>query len=241
MQGGWRAVLNSEKAAPSFRTYALMALTVGVIAMVTTAFVLTDASGNNGSSSASTTSSVAGTTTAANPILGIKLVLSVSPVQGQEGTSFEVNATVWNTLSRPNNVTGVNDYNGVQVNPLCNTGPVIFEVLQGYYTVANFTAGTVLGIHGVQNMMCTVPTSALGYYVFQPNGDIFSGPLPQEQGSPKNSTAAITTRSATTADSLVDIYSGGLASPEPFPAGTYTVVAADNWGQLAAIHFTVTG
>jgi hypothetical protein len=233
--------LNSEKAASSFRTYALMALTVGVIAMVTTAFVLTDASGNNGSASSSTTSSVAGTTTAANPSLGIQLVLSVSPGQGQETPSFEVNATVRNTLSRPNNVTGINDYNGVQVNPLCNTGPVTFEVLQGYYTIANFTAGTVLSIHGVQNMMCIVPTSALSYYVFQPNSDVFSGPLQQEQVGPQNSTAAMTTRSATTADSLVDMYLGGLASPEPFPAGTYTVVAADNWGQLAAVHFTVTG
>jgi hypothetical protein len=219
-----------------------MALTVGVIATLTTAFVLTDTSGNTSSSSASTTSSVVGTTTAANPGLGIQLVLSVTPIQGQETTSFEVNATVWNTLSRPNNVTGVNDYNGVQVNPLCNTGPVTFEVLQGYYTITNFTAGAVLGIHGVQNMMCIVPTSALGFYVFQPNSDVFSGSLSQEQGAPQNnSTAAMTTRSATAADSLVDIYSGGLASPEPFPAGTYTVVAADNWGQLAAVHFTVTG
>jgi hypothetical protein len=218
-----------------------MALTVGVIAMVTTAFVLTDASANGASSSSSTTSSVAGTTTAANPSLGIQLVLSVSPGEGQGTPSFEVNATVRNALSRQNNVTGVNDYNGVQVNPLCNTGPVTFEVLQGYYTTANFTAGTVLSIHGVQNMMCIVPASALSYYVFQPNSDVFSGPLQQEQVGPQNGTVGMTTRSATTADSLLDIYPGGLASPEPFPAGTYTVVAADNWGQLAAVHFVVMG
>ena len=217
-----------------------MAVTVGVIAMVTTAFVLTDASGK-GPSSSSTTLSVTGTTTVANPGLGLQLVLSVTPSQGRESNSFEVNATVWNTLSRPNNVTGVDDYNGVQVNPLCNTGPVTFEVLQGYYTTVNFTKGTVVSIHGVQNMMCIVPTSALSYYVFQPNSDVFSGPLQQDQGGSQNTTAAMTTRSATTAASLVDIYSGGLASPEPFPAGTYTVVAADNWGQLAAVHFTVTG
>jgi hypothetical protein len=187
-------------------------------------------------------SSTDGTATAASPSLGMQLVLSVSPSKGQVTSSFEVNATVWNTLSRPNNVTGVNDYNGVQFNPLCNTGPVTFEVLQGYFTVANFTAGTVLSIHGVQNMMCTVPTSALSYYVFQPNSDVFTGPLPVGEGvSPQNGTAAMTTRSATTADSLVNVYSSGLASPEPFPAGTYTIVAADNWGQLAAVHFTVTG
>jgi hypothetical protein len=45
-----------------------------------------------------------------------------------------------------------------------NTGPVTFlpsflpsfEVPQGCYTTTNFTAGTVLGTYGVQNVMCTV-------------------------------------------------------------------------------------
>jgi hypothetical protein len=199
---------------------------------VTSAFVL---SGGPAASSTSTTSSSGSvaTTTAADQGLGIQLVLSVTPGQGPAGTAFAVNATVWNTLSRPNNVTGVNDYHGVQVNPLCNTGPVTFEVLQGYYTTANFTAGAVLSIHGVQNMMCIVPASALSYYVFQPNSDAFTGPLPQGQG--------MTTRSATAATSLVNVYSNGLANPVPFPPGTYTVIAADNWGQLASAHFTVTG
>jgi hypothetical protein len=171
--------------------------------------------------------------------LGIELALSVSPSQGPHATWFEVNATVWNTLARTNNVTGVNDYNGVQFNPLCNTAPVTFEVLKGYYTVANFNSGTVLSIHGVQNMACVVPASALSYYVFQPNSDVFTGPLPRMGGQAY--TAAMTTRTATAATSLVNIYSSGFATPEPFPPGTYTVVAADNWGQLAAVHFSVTG
>jgi hypothetical protein len=172
--------------------------------------------------------------------LGVQLVLSVSPSAGPHATAFAVNATVWNTLSRPNNVTGVDNYHGVELNPLCNTGPVTFEVLKGYFTVANFTTGTVLSIHGVQNMMCVVPTSALGYYVFQPHSDVFTAPLAGQAMRGQPSTASMTTRSATAAASLVNIYSSGLANPEPFPPGTYTVVAADNWGQLALVHFEVT-
>lgn len=235
--------METEKTAPSWRTYALLALTVGVIVTVSGAFVLAGNSSADGSSTTSSQSGSVATTTVADKGLGIQLVLSVTPSRGPVATSFEVNATVWNTLSHPNNVTGVGDYHGVQFNPLCNTGPVTFEVLRGYYTAANytaanFTAGTPLGIHGVQNMMCIVPTSALSYYVFQPDSDVFTGPLPQEQGM---GAASTTTRSATAADSLMDVYSSGLANPEPFPAGVYTVLAADNWGQLAAVHFVVTG
>jgi len=232
--------LEASRTALSWKTYALLALTVGVIATVTTALVLTDTPGRSGtliSSSTSTSSSSVGTATVADNSLGIELVLSVNPSQGPVATSFEVNATVWNMLSRPNNVTGVNDYHGVQFNPLCNNGPVTFEVLSGYYTAANFTLGAPIIIHGVQNMMCIVPTSALSFYVFQANSDVFMGPIPQEQGM--GAPASMTTRWATAADSLVNVYSSGFASPEPFPAGMYTIVAADNWGQLAAVHFTV--
>ncbi len=217
----------------------MVALTIGIIATVTGVFVIAGTPGRSGSSSSSSTSGSGATTTVVDQGLGIELVLSVSPGRGAQGTSFEVNATVWNMLPRPNNVTGVGEYHGVQFNPLCNTGPVTFEVLEGYYTVANFSAGKVLSIHGVQNMLCIVPASALSYYVFQPNSDAFTGPLPQEMGA-QNARPVMTSRSATAATSLVNVYSNGLANPEPFPAGIYTVVAADNWGQLAAVHFTVT-
>ena len=210
----------------------MLALTAAIIATVTGAFVFNV--GPSGPSTSSTSTGSTATTTVSDQGLGIELVLSVSPSQGPHATSFEVNATVWNLLSRPNNVTGVNNYHGVQVNPLCNTGPATFEVLQGYYTVANFTSGTALSIHGVQNMMCIVPTSALSYYVFQPSSDVFTVPLGQ------GSSVSMTTRSAAAATSLVNVYSSGLANPEPLPAGIYTVVAADNWGQLAAVHFAVT-
>jgi hypothetical protein len=230
--------LETEETAPSLRTYALLALTVGIIATVSGALALEGNSSTNGSSTSSSQSGSAATAAVEDQGRGIQLVLSVTPSRGPAATSFEVNATVLNILSHANNVTGIGDFHGVQFNPLCNTGPVTFEVLQGHYTTANFTAGTPLAIHGVQNMMCMVPTSALSYYVFQPQSDVFTAPLPQEQGM---GAAVSTTRSATAAGSLVNVYSSGLADPEPFPAGVYTVVAADNWGQLAAVHFVVTG
>jgi hypothetical protein len=230
--------LESEEPGSSLRTYVLLALTIVIIVTVTGAFVFAPGSSGPSTSSTSTSTGPAATTTTSDQDLGIELVLTVTPGRGPQSTSFEINASVWNMLPRANNVTGVDDYHGVQTNPLCNTGPVTFEVLRGYYTVANFSAGSVLSIHGVQNMMCIVPTSALSYYVFQPKSDVFTGPLPQVSAGP-SSTASMTSRSATAATSLTDVYGDGLASAEPLPAGIYTVVAADNWGQLAAAHFTV--
>jgi hypothetical protein len=230
--------LETGKQGSSMSTYVLLALTIVIAVTVASAFFISGGSSASSSTTTSRSASSASTATASDQGLGIELALSVSPSQGPHATSFEVNATVWNALSRTNNVTGVNDYNGVQFNPLCNTAPVTFEVLKGYYTVTNFTLGTVLSIHGVQNMACVVPASALSYYVFQPNSDVFTGPLPRMGGA---STAAMTTRTAAAATSLVNIYSSDFATPEPFPPGTYTVVAADNWGQLAAVHFSVTG
>jgi hypothetical protein len=228
--------VETAKSAPNWKTYALLALTLGVIATATAVLVLTDRSApvGGGTSTSSTATSSVTTTTDQTP--GIELLLSVTPNQGPLGTTFDVNVTALNTLLRANNVTGIGDYHGVQVNPLCNTGPVTFEVLQGYYTAANFTGGSVLNIHGVQNMMCIVPTSALSYYLFQPNSSIFEGPLPNDSGQ---GAAAMTSRAATTSASLQNVYSSEFQNPERFPAGTYTIVAADNWGQLAVAHFVV--
>jgi hypothetical protein len=219
----------------------LLALTMVIAVTVTGAFVMRGGSSASSNSSTSTTSTdTSATTTAPDQGLGIQLVLSVSPSQGPRATSYLVNATVWNTLPRPNNVTGVGDYHGVQTNPLCNTAPVTFEVLRGYYTLSNFSSGAALSIHGVQNMMCVVPASALSYYVFQPNSDVFTGPAASQAVAGQATTTSMITRSATAAASLVNIYSGGLSDPQPFPPGTYTVLAADNWGQLALVHFAVT-
>jgi len=163
--------------------------------------------------------------------LGLGLNLSVVLSSGTSGSTFHVNATVTNLLARVNNVTGKDDYSGVQFNPICNVGPVTFEVLAGYFTAGNFSSGKVVTIHGVQNMMCVVSTSDLPYYVFKPGSDVFSGPLPGGD--------AQLTRAATVSADLSLAWSSDLTSPAPFAPGLYTVVAADNWGQVAVAHFTV--
>jgi hypothetical protein len=161
---------------------------------------------------------------------GIALVLTVNPQNGPSGSVFQINGTVANILQRANNVTGIDNYRGIGGNPVCNTGPLAFEVLQGYYTSSDYASGKVVNIHGVQNYMCVIGASNLRYYVFQSKGDVFKGPA---------SGGVSLTRAAHFSVDVTQQWSQDLSGRGPLSSGTYTVVAADNWGQIAVVHFTV--
>ena len=161
---------------------------------------------------------------------GIALTLTVTPQNAPSGRTFQINATVVNILPRTNNVTGVDDYRGVRGNPVCSTGPLAFELVQGSYTASDFASGKVVNIHGVQNYMCVIGASNLRYYVFQPKSDVFTGPT---------AGGVTLTRVAHFSVGVTQEWSGDLSSHGPFSPGAYTVVAVDNWGQVAVVHFTV--
>jgi hypothetical protein len=163
--------------------------------------------------------------------LGLELSLLVSPGVGPSGMNFQVNASVTNFLPTTNNVTGLDEYNGVGSNPICKFAPIAFDVLQGYYTLANYTFGKVVDVHGPDVFMCVTGAADLSYYVFQPNSDNFTG-----AGSPG---IGQWSRTAQVSVDVSQMWSDGLTAKAPLPAGQYTIVAADNWGQLAIVHFTV--
>jgi hypothetical protein len=101
-----------------------------------------------------------------------------------------------------------------------------YEILQGDYGQNNFTSGVPLwlqpfgGLYGCGGCECSPPSS----YIFKPLSvdDIVSGTFVGSWTGPPeilNSTSA---------------YS-------PFAPGGYTVVAGDEWGQVAILHFIVAG
>jgi hypothetical protein len=193
-----------------------------VIGIGTVAFAVMSATGQSQGGSTSQTS--------VDRKLGLELSLLVSPGMGPSGTVFQVNASVTNILPGINNVTGLDDYKGVGSNPICKFAPITFDVLQGYYTLANYTSGNVVDVHGPQVYMCVTGAADLSYYVFQPNSDNFTG-----AGSPGIGQS----RTAEVSVDVSQVWSDGPTGKAPLPAGQYTVVAADNWGQLAIVHFTV--
>jgi hypothetical protein len=197
---------------------AMMVIGIGTVAL---AVMSATGSGQSGGQTTSTTTRT----------LGLQLSLLVSPGVGPSGTGFQVMASVTNFLPTTNNVTGLDQYNGVGSNPICRSAPIAFDVLQGHYTLANYTSGSAVDVHGPDVFACVPDAADLSYYVFQPNSDNFTGPASTGTG-----------RSSHAAEVSVDVsqvWSDGLTTVAPLPAGQYTVVAADNWGQLAMVHFTV--
>jgi hypothetical protein len=193
-----------------------------------------------GGSGTATASDSAGSSSAGSTVVqsvddggrGLSLRVSLTPARAPSGTGFQLDASVVNTLARSNDVAGVDDYHGVGSNPVCRYAPVLFDVLEGYYTAGNFSSGTPLLVHGVQNYACVTPATDLSYYVFQPNSDNFTGPIKDGHGMQGSRLAAV---SAT----IGQVYAAGAQSPVPLAPGEYTVIVADNWGQLVVLHFEV--
>ncbi len=172
-----------------------------------------------------------GTTgTATNSTLGLRLSLVITPGEGPSGTAFGAIVTVTNILARTNNVTGLGEYGGVARGPICSLAPISVELLQGRYSLENYTSGTALNLQGPSMHVCAVEEGDLAYYVFQPESDNFTGPA-SPGAVPVDLTAGLN----------MDVSQAWLngASLQPLPPGLYTVVAADGWGQLVTAYFKV--
>jgi hypothetical protein len=168
-----------------------------------------------------------------NPLTGLSLDLNLSG-----GTDGQVVVTTYeyNTLNRINNVSyGNGSWPKFSLfqwthNPLCDAGGMEgYEILQGNHGSSNFTSGDALwlqpqwpsgadcgeGLPGVGNSS----------YAFQPL-------------SARNLLSGIYVGSW----SGQTIPEGGqLPNETLFPPGTYTVLAGDQWGEVAILHFIVAG
>jgi len=118
------------------------------------------------------------------------------------------------------------------------TSPIGLAILQGYYDANNFTRGKALTLYNTSlGYSCTSHLYPVAYYLFSPSSDSAQG-FDSHQNPLRNQSMTI--------DFLTSGYwTGGIGADPPEPAqfhrfeGTYTVVAADEWGAVAISHFTV--
>jgi hypothetical protein len=170
-----------------------------------------------------------------NPSLGLSLILRLA-ADNSDGGIVRITVDELNTLDRVNNVSAASNWRIPQANL---SGPwqttmVGYAVYRGFYGAGNFTSGEPLplGEIGTGSASCT-PCPAPTYYLFQSMSD-------NATTSPGSRFWYTSTSSMTI--NFTDNISGYWASSnnfEIFPAGTYTVVAMDQWGQAVALHFTV--
>lgn len=170
-----------------------------------------------------------------NPLTGLSLDLNLSVINNLQ---VVVTAYEFNTLDRVNNVA----YGGSSLLSssffqwakcdFATGGMVGFEVLEGDYGLNNYTSGTALwlqlqpseiGAEGCSsiNLPAGEPVSSQdNHYAFSPlsDGNVLSAPYVGYWTSASDA-----------------------STYKPFPSGAYTVVAADEWGQVAILHFIVAG
>ena len=160
---------------------------------------------------------------------GLQLRLAINTSQVYPGGTILVNVSEFNTLNQANNVT---EAAGWQIRvalsscPNTNVQPFGIAVYRGHYTAQNVSQGTQLQIFPMT--ACPMYVRLVTGYYFQPNSDIAS----VEPGS------GLTPM---TGGVVVDGTYGGSAGSMALIPGTYTVVAADEWGATAFLYFQVNG
>jgi len=188
-------------------------------------------------------------TTTTNPSTGLEFMASLNSSTVQRGHDLGVSVNLVNILERTNNVTGAKDWqltNQSESGPSMNCAqndPFRFEVVKGYYDLNNFSKGTPLDItvfqppYGSNQCLFYIrpanETAEPLFYLESQNFYVFK-PLSNEAqwiafGFQEVNQKAVMSETM-------------LLRPALFSDSTsvFTVVAGDEWGDLALLHFWVT-
>ncbi|MDG7037375.1 MAG: hypothetical protein JRM72_08345 [Nitrososphaerota archaeon] len=189
---------------------------------------------------------------------GLEMELSISTNETLPGGSIGINISIVNPTDH--NVTVAAAYSwavgGTSLGPCPSDFPMGISILSGYYTSSNIsTAGAPLDLYEPGIISCPI-SLAIRAFLFLPYGRVDSVAL---QGSMINGTMFMASYRVssylefsgywiTPTGPITSIYvqgpQPGTVSPagfQSFEPGTYTVVGATEWGQLALLHFRIIG
>ena len=166
---------------------------------------------------------------------GLGLSLQVEP--GLNG-NYTITVRESNLLNFVNNVTEADEWKYTQdsvapCGPDPYTNPVEFAVVQGHYGQDNYTSSKALPFYNPDIVRLCGEVGFLGgpsAFAFQPLSDAFS--FPSGSAQPEVGAASAT---ITTSGYWVGGQNGVAAALEPFPPGAYTVIGADEWGDVVLL------
>ena len=177
-------------------------------------------------------------TTAAD---GLRLSLSVAPMDGSPGTSFQIAISDFNTQDVTNApaITGPPTVGGttLDVGP-CSQLPLGVGLWEGYYVAGNLSAAPPLSLFQPGVYACPAEFS-VAYFSFSPLSDNVSlySPQPTNIGN-----TTVPTRMWAMPDAFTQAFSGYWTAQgafQQFRPDVYTLVGGDDYGQLEIIHFYV--
>jgi hypothetical protein len=169
-----------------------------------------------------------------NPNLGIRLVISLNASTTHSGGTINYTASVYNTRPSVNNVSSANNWAlpGLIMTATGPTdSPIAYAVMSGHYVSGNISKAPSID-YGI---CCTTEMGGIKAYSFQPTSDNASV-IGNCNPNPCFTRPINTWRP-------FDSYPSGVGAEVQwvkFTTGVYTVVAEDEWGDVALASFTVT-
>jgi hypothetical protein len=171
--------------------------------------------------------------TMSNPNLGIRLVISLNASTIHVGGSVNYTASVYNTRPSENNVSPASDWAAPSLilTPCGPTdSPIAYAIMPGHYVSANISEARSIDY----GLMCTTVMGGVTVYSFQPTSDIAS-----VFGTCKPNPCFTRPVSTWRVFSQYPSGAGGEFQWVNFKTGAYTVVAEDEWGDIALASFVV--
>ena len=200
-----------------------------VINYTNTITLQTSNTSTSNSSTFTTTSTSISTRSVSPGGLVIRLILNSSRITS--GASIGINVSDYNTFPMELNLSEASDW---ALNGLATGGcpslylPFGIAVFQGTYTSANVSQATPLPIFQV--VACPMLVRFITGYLFQPMSDNATV-LPGTEVTPMATVVPV--------NGIYNYTGIKLNQLIPFSPGTYTVVAGDEWGNLAFAYFVV--
>jgi len=188
--------------------------------------------GQPGTTSTSTTSTQSSTSSSGENLSvitaqGLELMVSTNATEVPFGDGVQVNLSEFNTLSAPNNVSAAHDWPTQVALGSCEniyTQPFGIAVYEGHVDAQNLSGGARVDVF--PPTACPQYIRLVTGYEFQPSSDL-AVVLPGVGATPSPLVGSVVVSAN---------YSPG---GQPLPPGNYTIVAADEWGALAFVYFTI--
>lgn len=174
--------------------------------------------------------------TTSDETLGLSLQLQVTSDSESYG-NFNVSAEVMNLRNSSNPVPDMNDWaypaDSLNPNSPCGSpGPVGLGVFRGYYDYSNYSKASTLYLYDVNSTyMCTTIAISNGTLSFFPSSSELQIFQPNYQPG-INENAYIS-------DTISNYWSASYSTYRDFEPGVYTLIGADEWGQVVLLHFQV--
>jgi DNA-binding transcriptional ArsR family regulator len=180
--------------------------------------------------------------------IALRLTVSVNSTVVATNQTVTVGVFVSNVLTHFNNITASNQWGyafptglcGKTFGPLIDWAPYNLALFSGFYTLANVSEGTPIPIYYqppanyTGPYFCPLIMVGITSFDFYPSSGtaVVNRQVSQSPAEVDTIGATLTLGVGTTSNS-------GWGYPVTFSPGVYTVLAGDEWGQLAVIHFVV--